>query len=66
MEKYDVELLPVADEDLDEIFDYILSDNPQAAVKMLDNIIEEVPAAAVWQPDPFSFLLHLFYHFFPW
>lgn len=42
MEKYDVELLPVADEDLDEIFDYILSDNPQAAVKMLDNIIDSL------------------------
>ena len=42
MEKYDVELLPAADEDLDGIFDYILSDNPQAAVKMLDNIIDSL------------------------
>ena len=42
MEKYDVELLPAADEDLDEIFDYILSDNPQTAVKMLDNIIDSL------------------------
>jgi len=39
MEKYNVELLPVADEDLDQIFNYILSDNPQAAIKLLDNII---------------------------
>ena len=40
MEKYDVELLPAAYADLDEIFDYILVDNPQAATEMLDSIIK--------------------------
>jgi len=39
MEKYDVELLPVAYADLDEIFDYIMADNPQAAAEMLDTIM---------------------------
>lgn len=39
MEKYDVELLPAAYTDLDEIFDYIMVDNPQAATEMLDNIM---------------------------
>ncbi len=40
MEKYDVELLPAAYADLDEIFDYIMADNPQAAARMLDNIMQ--------------------------
>lgn len=40
MEKYDVELLPVAYADLDEIFDYIMADNPQAAAMMLDKIMQ--------------------------
>mgnify|MGYP001221652326 CR=1 FL=1 len=34
-----VELLPAAYEDLDEIFDYILLDNPVAAENMLDKIL---------------------------
>ena len=42
MEKYDVELLPAAYTDLDEIFDYIMADNPQAATGMLDNIMESL------------------------
>ncbi len=39
MRKYDVELLPAAYSDLNEIFDYILVDNPQAAENMLDKIM---------------------------
>ena len=35
MERYDVELLPAAYSDLDEIFEYIMADNPQAAADML-------------------------------
>ncbi|ADG81839.1 RelE/StbE family addiction module toxin [Thermincola ferriacetica] len=40
MEKYEVELLPAAYTDLDEIFDYIMVDNTQAAAGMLDNIMQ--------------------------
>jgi len=40
MEKYDVELLPAAYADLDEIFDYIMVDNPQAATEMLESIMK--------------------------
>jgi len=39
MERYDVELLPAAYSDLDEIFDYIMADNPQAAADMLEHIM---------------------------
>jgi toxin ParE1/3/4 len=42
MEKYDVELLPAAYTDLDEIFDYTMVDNPQAATEMLDNIMKSL------------------------
>ena len=42
MGKYDVELLPAAYTDLDEIFDYIMADNPQAAAEMLDTIMESL------------------------
>jgi len=42
MKKYDVELLPAAYSDLDEIFDYILVDNPRAAVKMLDRMMQSL------------------------
>ena len=35
MARYEVELLPAAFSDLDEIFDYILMENPQAAEEML-------------------------------
>lgn len=44
MEKYDVELLPAAYADLDEIFDYIMADNPQAAAGMLvlDSIVQSL------------------------
>ncbi|MEW6275907.1 MAG: type II toxin-antitoxin system RelE/ParE family toxin [Bacillota bacterium] len=40
MKKFDVELLPAAYSDLDEIFDYIMVDNPQAAARMLDRIMQ--------------------------
>lgn len=37
--KYDVVLLPAAYEDLDELFEYILLDNPSAAEDMLTKIM---------------------------
>jgi toxin ParE1/3/4 len=40
--KYDVQLLPAAYSDLDEIFDYIMANNPQAAEKILDKIIQSL------------------------
>jgi toxin ParE1/3/4 len=39
MTNYNVELLPAAYKDLDEIFDYILLDNPTAAESMLNKIM---------------------------
>ncbi|MFT9487259.1 MAG: type II toxin-antitoxin system RelE/ParE family toxin [Tepidibacillus sp.] len=42
MESYKVELLPSAYSDLDEIFDYIMIDNPQAAANMLETIIDSL------------------------
>ncbi len=39
MENYKIELLPAAYEDLDEIFDYILLDDPTAATDMLNKIM---------------------------
>lgn len=39
MAKYNVELLLAADADLDDIFDYIFLDNPDAASEVLDRII---------------------------
>ncbi len=40
MERYDVELLPAAYSDLDEIFDYIMADNPLVAARILDSIMQ--------------------------
>ncbi len=42
MERYNVELLSSAFSDLDEIFDYIMADNPQAAEMILDNIMKSL------------------------
>ena len=42
MEKYDVELLPVAYADLDEIFDYIMVDSMRAATEMLGSIMKSL------------------------
>ena len=39
MARYEVDLLPAAYSDLDEIFDYILTENPQAAAEMLNRIM---------------------------
>jgi Plasmid stabilization system protein len=39
MEKYKVELLPAAVSDLDEIFDYIMMENQQAASNILESIM---------------------------
>ncbi|MHB8127061.1 MAG: type II toxin-antitoxin system RelE/ParE family toxin [Desulfitobacteriaceae bacterium] len=58
MEKYDIELLPAAYADLDEIFDYIMVDNPLAAARMLDNItqalrrLENFPNSGALLPEP--------------
>ena len=38
MASYNVELLPAADADLDDIFDYILLDSPNAASEVLERI----------------------------
>ena len=42
MEKCNVELLPAAYADLDEIFDYIMSDSLHAVNETLDNIISSL------------------------
>ncbi|MCG9479539.1 MAG: type II toxin-antitoxin system RelE/ParE family toxin [Actinomycetia bacterium] len=42
MKKYNVELLPAAYGDLDEIFDYIMPDSLQAANDTLDNIMNSL------------------------
>jgi len=42
MKKYNVELLPAAYADLDEIFDYIMPDSLQAANETLDNIVSSL------------------------
>lgn len=38
MKSYNIELLPVADDDLDDIFSYILLDNPEAAIEVLERV----------------------------
>ncbi len=48
MVRYNVELLPTAYSDLDEIFDYIMVDNPTAAAKMLDNIIKSLQRLEIY------------------
>ena len=42
MPKHEVVLLPAAFADLDEIFDYILADNPLAAAGVLDAIMQSL------------------------
>ena len=45
MEKYDVELLPAAYADLDEIFDYIIEDSMRiqfGKIHYIDNILIEI------------------------
>ena len=39
MKRYEVELLPAAYSGLEEIFDYIMADHPQAAANMLEHIM---------------------------
>jgi toxin ParE1/3/4 len=39
MAELEVVLIPAAFSDLDEIFDYILAENPQAAGGVLENIM---------------------------
>lgn len=40
MKKHEVELLPAAYSDLNEIFDFILADNPSVAERILEKIIQ--------------------------
>ena len=42
MKEYNVELLPAAYADMDEIFDYIMPDSLQAANETLDNIVSSL------------------------
>lgn len=42
MGRFDVELLPIAYDDLNEIYDYIMLDNPTAAITMFDNIFQSL------------------------
>ncbi|MEI3614735.1 type II toxin-antitoxin system RelE/ParE family toxin [Pseudogracilibacillus sp. SO30301A] len=42
MKNYNVELLPAADDDLDDIFIYILLDNPEAANEILDRVMTSI------------------------
>lgn len=42
MARYDVELVPAAYSDLDEIAAYMMAENPQAAAGVLDGIIESL------------------------
>ena len=40
--KYQVIYLAIAKQDLDQIFDYILRDNPNAALQLLDDIDQKI------------------------
>ncbi len=42
MERYNVELLPAAYSDLEEIFDYIMAENPQAADVILESMMQSL------------------------
>ncbi|MFZ2446739.1 MAG: type II toxin-antitoxin system RelE/ParE family toxin [Syntrophobacteraceae bacterium] len=42
----EIRYLPTADEDLENIFDYIMRDNPAAAVSMLDKFDEAISRMA--------------------
>lgn len=42
MPKYNIELLPAAYTDLDELFDYIMADNPTTADRMLNSIMDSL------------------------
>jgi len=42
MKKYNVELLPAAYADLDEVFDYIMPESLQAVNETLDNIVSSL------------------------
>jgi plasmid stabilization system protein ParE len=46
MSKYKIKVLQIAREDLGEIYFYIASDNPQAAINMTNKIIDRIDALA--------------------
>ena len=65
MVKYSVELLPAADHDLENIFDYILLDNPKAAEQMLEKIITALKVSESF-PNSGTRIIHnslAHYHF---
>lgn len=45
-DRYEIEYLPVAQEDLTEIFDYIRTDSPQAASEFVDRVDEAISQLA--------------------
>jgi len=51
MGKYSIEYLPIAYEDLDDIFNYIFADDPGAAVALLDDF-----DAAILHLEDFSYM----------
>ena len=42
MKNYNVELLSAADDDLDDIFNHIILDNPKAANDVLDRVMSSL------------------------
>ena len=44
--KYKIEYLPIAENDLTEIYEYILNDNPSAAINLIDRIDESISKLA--------------------
>lgn len=58
MESYNVELLPIAYCDLDDIFDYIMLANPSAATKMLDKIMNSLQRLEIYPYSGVPFFDH--------
>jgi plasmid stabilization system protein ParE len=48
MPDYNIEILPLARDDLAEIYHYIALDNPEAALKTTDNIMEKIESLAIF------------------
>jgi plasmid stabilization system protein ParE len=46
MQTYKVDVLPIAREDISEIYYYIASDNPSAAIRMAGEIIDKIDTLA--------------------
>jgi plasmid stabilization system protein ParE len=48
MPDYSVEILPLARDDIAEIYHYIAMDNPEAALKTTDNIMDKIEGLAIF------------------